>query len=155
MTYTSAIVILHIKHGASKDEVKKAFFKLAHIHHPDKGGEAKKFVEIKDAYEYLMENDAPKGGGGFTRNSTYGFGYSDKWWNPITQEWEQTPPTTAKTTTRSKAETYESSWADNLARKMVMQQEILNKKKKILQMKLDIKQEEFQLAMLEMQMRDL
>lgn len=42
--------ILGVDKKASKDEVKKAFHKLAHKFHPDKnGGDAAKFKEISEA----------------------------------------------------------------------------------------------------------
>lgn len=47
--------ILGISRSASQDEIKKAFRKLAAKHHPDKGGDHKKFVEIKEAYETLSD----------------------------------------------------------------------------------------------------
>lgn len=46
--------ILGLRPGASEEEVKKAFRRLAHQHHPDKGGDPKRFKEIKEAYEKLM-----------------------------------------------------------------------------------------------------
>jgi len=49
--------ILGVDKVASKDEVKKAFRKLAHKHHPDKGnGDAVKFKEINEAYQ-VLSND--------------------------------------------------------------------------------------------------
>ena len=51
--------ILGVKKGASREEVKKAYRKLAHEHHPDKkGGDEKKFKEINEAYQIL--GDEPK-----------------------------------------------------------------------------------------------
>ncbi len=49
--------ILGVEKGASKDELKKAFRKLAHEHHPDKktGNEAK-FKEINEAYQTLSDD---------------------------------------------------------------------------------------------------
>jgi molecular chaperone DnaJ len=48
--------ILGVKKGASADEVKKAFRKLAHEHHPDKtGGDDSKFKEINEAYQTLSD----------------------------------------------------------------------------------------------------
>ena len=46
--------ILGVEKGASKDELKKAFRKLAHEHHPDKktGNEAK-FKEINEAVQRI------------------------------------------------------------------------------------------------------
>lgn len=48
--------ILEIKYGATAEEIKKAFHRLAHIHHPDKGGDVKKFQEINNAYQELCKN---------------------------------------------------------------------------------------------------
>ena len=46
--------ILGVKKDATADEVKKAFRKLAHQYHPDKGsGDEKKFKEINEAYQIL------------------------------------------------------------------------------------------------------
>ncbi len=49
--------ILGIGKKASKDEIKKAFYKLAHQHHPDKnGGDDKKFKEVNEAYQVLSDD---------------------------------------------------------------------------------------------------
>ncbi|MCH7492931.1 molecular chaperone DnaJ [Patescibacteria group bacterium] len=46
--------ILGVAKGATQDEIKKAFRKLAHQHHPDKkGGDESKFKEINQAYQTL------------------------------------------------------------------------------------------------------
>ncbi|MBU6500857.1 MAG: J domain-containing protein [Patescibacteria group bacterium] len=48
--------ILGISKGASAEEVKKAYRKLAHQHHPDKaGGDETKFKEINEAYQVLSD----------------------------------------------------------------------------------------------------
>lgn len=47
--------ILGITKTASQEEVKKAFHKLAHKYHPDKGGDEKKFKEINEAYQVLSD----------------------------------------------------------------------------------------------------
>lgn len=48
--------ILGIQRSATTEEIKKAFRKLAMIHHPDRpGGEHKKFLEIKSAYETCIK----------------------------------------------------------------------------------------------------
>jgi molecular chaperone DnaJ len=47
--------LLGIAKGASADEIKKAFRKLAVKHHPDKGGDEAKFKEINEAYEVLKD----------------------------------------------------------------------------------------------------
>lgn len=45
--------ILGVSKGASEDEIKKAFRRAAHEHHPDKGGDASKFKDINEAYQIL------------------------------------------------------------------------------------------------------
>lgn len=45
--------ILGIDKNASPDEIKKAFRKKAHEHHPDKGGDAEKFKELNEAHQIL------------------------------------------------------------------------------------------------------
>ena len=47
--------ILGVTKQASQDEIKKAFHKLAHKYHPDKGGDEKKFKEINEAYQVLSD----------------------------------------------------------------------------------------------------
>lgn len=67
---------LGVAKNATPDEIKKAFRKLASQHHPDKGGDTKKFQEIQAAYDTLgdpvkkdqYDNPQPQfrqGGGGF------------------------------------------------------------------------------------------
>ncbi len=82
--------ILGVEKGASKDEIKKAFRKLAHEHHPDKNkGDAeaeKKFKEASEAYSVLSDDtkraqydrfgSAGMGGAGFNPNAG-GFGGFD------------------------------------------------------------------------------
>ncbi len=49
--------ILGIAKGATKDDIKKAFRKLAHQYHPDKqGGNEAKFKEINEAYQVLSDD---------------------------------------------------------------------------------------------------
>lgn len=52
--------LLGIPYGSDKDTVKKAFHKLAHIHHPDKGGDEAKFKQINEAYQFLMKQPEPQ-----------------------------------------------------------------------------------------------
>jgi DnaJ-class molecular chaperone len=50
--------ILGVDKGASKDDIKKAFRKLAHEHHPDKkDGNADKFKEASEAYSVLSDDE--------------------------------------------------------------------------------------------------
>jgi molecular chaperone DnaJ len=78
--------VLGVEKNASKDEIKKAFHRLAHKHHPDKGGEEAKFKEINEAYSVLSdekkrgEYDAYgqtfSGGGGQPGGGFGGFDFS-------------------------------------------------------------------------------
>jgi molecular chaperone DnaJ len=79
---------LGVAKGASDDEIKKAFRKLAVKHHPDKeGGDETKFKEINEAYEVLKDSKkrqrydqfghagvggATGGGGGFSGGNPFG-----------------------------------------------------------------------------------
>lgn len=47
--------ILGVLPNASKDEIRKAYKKLALKHHPDKGGSPEEFKKITDAYESLTQ----------------------------------------------------------------------------------------------------
>jgi molecular chaperone DnaJ len=48
--------VLGVGKGASADEIKKAFRRLAIQHHPDKeGGDETKFKEVNEAYEVLKD----------------------------------------------------------------------------------------------------
>jgi len=77
---------LGIEKGASKDEIKKAFRKLAHEHHPDKNsGQDAKFKEINEAYTVLSDDNKRQqydtfgsaDSGGFNPNQGGGFGGFD------------------------------------------------------------------------------
>lgn len=47
--------ILGVERSANDKDIKSAFYKLAHKHHPDKGGDEKKFKEINEAYQVLSD----------------------------------------------------------------------------------------------------
>lgn len=47
--------ILQINNNASSEEVKKSYYKLAKIYHPDKNGNEAKFKEINEAYVILID----------------------------------------------------------------------------------------------------
>ncbi|MDO8623758.1 MAG: molecular chaperone DnaJ [bacterium] len=47
--------VLGVEKKASKEDIKKAFRKLAQKHHPDKGGDESKFKEITEAYAILSD----------------------------------------------------------------------------------------------------
>lgn len=47
--------ILGIKRGSTTEEIKQAYRSLAMKHHPDRGGDEKRFKEISNAYENLID----------------------------------------------------------------------------------------------------
>ena len=83
--------ILGVERGASEEEIKRAYRKLAHKHHPDKtGGDGKKFKELNEAYQALSDKQKRAqydrfgtaepfmgfGGGGTGPFSGFDFGFS-------------------------------------------------------------------------------
>ncbi len=73
---------LGIDKSANKEDIKKAFRKLALLHHPDKGGNAEKFKEASEAYSVLSDDQkraqydtygsaGPNGAGGFNGGQQY------------------------------------------------------------------------------------
>jgi molecular chaperone DnaJ len=48
--------ILGVNHESVEKEIKKAYYKLSFIHHPDKGGSESIFSEITEAYNILMDS---------------------------------------------------------------------------------------------------
>ncbi|MCX6738099.1 MAG: molecular chaperone DnaJ [Candidatus Parcubacteria bacterium] len=84
--------ILGVEKGASQDEIKKAYRHLAHQHHPDKGGDEKKFHKINEAYQVLSDKDKRQqydqfgssfenmgGQGGFGNAGFSGFDFGSFW----------------------------------------------------------------------------
>ena len=51
---------LGVDKKAEKDAIKKAFYKLAAKHHPDKGGDESKFKEVNEAYQVLSDDKKRK-----------------------------------------------------------------------------------------------
>lgn len=85
---------LGVNKTATKEEIKKAFYKLAHQHHPDKNaGNDTKFKEINEAYQTLSDDSKRKsydtfgsagpggagnrGGGQYSSAGFEGFDFSD------------------------------------------------------------------------------
>lgn len=54
---TDHYATLGVARTASANEIKRAYRKLASQHHPDKGGDVKKFQEIEQAYRVLSDPD--------------------------------------------------------------------------------------------------
>ena len=73
--------ILGVSENAGKDEIKKAFHKLAHKYHPDRpDGDEAKFKEINEAYQTLSNDQKRQqydsyrkfgGNQGFSGNQNY------------------------------------------------------------------------------------
>ena len=83
--------ILGVAKNAPDEDIKKAYRKLAHEHHPDKpGGNEAKFKEINEAYQVLSDRTKraqydrfgsaePAGAGGFGGVQWGGFGGQPNW----------------------------------------------------------------------------
>ena len=76
---TDHYATLGVARSASADEIKRAYRKLASQHHPDKGGDVKKFQEIEQAYRVLSDPqqrqayDNPSPFGNFGNQGADGF----------------------------------------------------------------------------------
>ncbi len=78
--------VLGVDKSASGEDIKRAFRKLAHKYHPDKGGDTEKFKEVNEAYSILSDEKKRKeydtygnvfsgagpSGGGFESNFDFG-----------------------------------------------------------------------------------
>ncbi len=87
--------LLGVSRDASNEEIKKAYRKLAHQHHPDKaGGNEAKFKEINEAYQILSNSEKKaqydqfgttfdgQGGPGFSGSYGGGAGFGGFGFNP-------------------------------------------------------------------------
>lgn len=78
--------ILGVSKSATKEEIQRAFHKLAHKYHPDKkGGDEQKFKEVNEAYQTLADQKKRQqydmygsagNGGGFGSGQAGGFDFS-------------------------------------------------------------------------------
>ena len=57
MPEQSLYEVLGVSRNATAREIKKAYFDLAKIEHPDKGGNEEKFKQIQTAYDVLSDDD--------------------------------------------------------------------------------------------------
>jgi curved DNA-binding protein CbpA len=55
MTKTSYYEVLGVSRGASGKELKAAYLRAAKVHHPDAGGQAERFLEVRAAYQVLSD----------------------------------------------------------------------------------------------------
>jgi molecular chaperone DnaJ len=76
--------ILGVSKDASLDEIKKAYRRLAHQYHPDKGGNEEKFKEINEAYQVLSNEEKRRqydamreSGFSGSGSGSFGFDFSD------------------------------------------------------------------------------
>lgn len=63
------------------DEIRKAYHKLAHQYHPDKGGDEKKFKEINEAYQTLSNKEKRGQYDRFGQTFEGGFSGSEPSWD--------------------------------------------------------------------------
>lgn len=74
---------LGVDKGASQDDIKKAFRKLAHQYHPDKsGGDAEKFKEVNEAYSVLSDEKKRAQYDQFGSAGMGGAGFGGQGFNP-------------------------------------------------------------------------
>ena len=79
--------ILGVAKDAAQDDIKKAYRKLAHQHHPDRGGDEAQFKKVSEAYSILSNAEKRRqydmfgasGAGGFPGGTAGGFGGAQ--WN--------------------------------------------------------------------------
>jgi len=75
---------LGVAKNATPEDIKKAYRRLAAIHHPDKGGDTAEFQKVQAAYETLSDpnkkqeydNPNPFGHGGFHQGFPGGFSFN-------------------------------------------------------------------------------
>lgn len=52
---SDALLVLGLEAGSDWNEVQQRYRELASQHHPDKGGDSAKFIEVREAYEILSQ----------------------------------------------------------------------------------------------------
>lgn len=72
--------VLGVAKDATADDIKKAYRKLAHKHHPDKGGDEKAFKEVTEAYGVLSDAEKRAQYDRFERTFDGGQGFGGFQW---------------------------------------------------------------------------
>jgi len=80
--------ILGVEKNASSEDIKKAYYKLAHQYHPDKKeGDEKKFKEINEAYQVLSDKEKRSNydrfGSAFNNGGSSGFNSQNINWEDM------------------------------------------------------------------------
>ncbi|MFC1662707.1 molecular chaperone DnaJ [Patescibacteria group bacterium] len=79
--------ILGVNRSASSDEIKRAFRKKAHEHHPDKGnGDDAKFKEVNEAYQVLSNDEKRKQYDQFGATFDQAGGFGGQQWQDYAQQ---------------------------------------------------------------------
>lgn len=62
MDITRALVLLGVTQGSTQEEVKRAYRRLSRTKHPDMGGDPTEYIELTEAYSFLLrEGTTPVG----------------------------------------------------------------------------------------------
>ena len=64
--------LLNVLNTATEKEIKKSYYKLSFLHHPDTGGDASVFTELAEAYRILTEEKEE-----YDKHSRYGANYDE------------------------------------------------------------------------------
>lgn len=76
--------ILNVDRSCTLEQIKQAFFKLAKVHHPDKGGKEEEFKKINEAYQWLKLNHGQVQNQPFQQMGQYSVTTYDQYGNPTT-----------------------------------------------------------------------
>ena len=64
---------LGLPKDCSEKDIKKSYYKLSFIHHPDKGGDSNYFAELTEAYDILIDESRKE----YDRRSRFGSEYDE------------------------------------------------------------------------------
>jgi molecular chaperone DnaJ len=71
---TNYYQILGLNNTSNSKEIKKSYYKLSFIHHPDRGGEQQLFVKINEAYNVLIDEKLREE---YDKSSKFGSNYDE------------------------------------------------------------------------------